>query len=267
MKGPELLAHYEDNWETEMGAWFPGERVVLRGKDVLEGASFDSWMEYLLFAATGKKSTELANLIQSIWVLSTSYPDPRLWNNRVATLAASSRSTGVLALSSGVSVSEATVYGLKPIKGVCDFFVRTKNRLDHGVLLDSVVFGELSKYKSVYGYGRPMVARDERIEPVISLAKRSGFGEGEYLRLAFDIENLLNEKYRMKMNIAAIYGALMLDAGLTITEAYYMACLSFSAGMIAPFVDALEKPEGAFFPLGVDRVKYVGASEIRAWSE
>ena len=37
LKGPDLLNHFEDNWQTEMGALFIGERVVLRGKDVFAG--------------------------------------------------------------------------------------------------------------------------------------------------------------------------------------------------------------------------------------
>jgi len=267
MKGPELLSHYEDNWETEMGAWFPGERVVLRGKDVLADMDFTSWMEYFLFAVTGKQSPELANLIQLIWVSSTSYPDPRLWNNRVATLAASSRSTGVLAFSSGIAVSEATIYGLKPIKGTCDFLVRSKEKLATGLTLAEAVKEEIKKYKAIYGYGRPLVARDERIEPVVELAKKLGFGHGEHLKTAFEVEDILNKKYRMNMNIAAVYAALMLDAGLTVQQAYYMACLSFSAGMIAPYIEALEKPEESFFPLSVSRINFSGRSKNRVWGE
>ncbi|MCB1667912.1 MAG: hypothetical protein R3E73_11870 [Porticoccaceae bacterium] len=267
MKGPELLAHYEDNWETDMGAWFPGERVVLRGKDLFSEFGESSWMEYLLFIVTGKRNPELANLIQTIWVLSTSYPDPRLWNNRVASFAASSRSTGVLALSSGVAVSEATIYGLKPIKGATDFFIRVKKKLQQGDFLEEIITDELVKYKSVYGYGRPMVAQDERVVPVLMLAKRLGFDKGEYLDLAFDVEKILSEKHRMKINIAAVYAALMADAGLSAIEAYYMASLSFTAGMLGPFVDALDKPEAAFFPLSVNRLRCSGFTETRKWGD
>ena len=130
--GPERLKFFEDNWQTEMGAWFPGERVVLRGKDVFTELNECSWMEYLVYAVTGKESPKLAKIIEGLWLLSTSFPDPRLWNNRVAALAGSARSTGVLAVSAGIAISEATVYGLKPIKGALDFLYRASEKKDSG---------------------------------------------------------------------------------------------------------------------------------------
>lgn len=265
MRGPELLKHYEDNWETEMGAWFPGERVVVRGTDLFEGFSSAGWMEYLLFVVTGKRDAKLARLIESIWVYCTSFPDPRLWNNRVATLAATAGSTGVLGVSAGIAVSEATVYGLKPIKGVCDFLIRSKEKLDSGEDLEEIVRKEISAHKSLYGYGRPMTSCDERIKPTIAMAEELGFASGDYLKLALDIEEILYKKYKMKMNIAAVYAALMSDVGLSVMDTYYMACLSFSAGMFAPFIEAQEKPLGAFFPLRVSRLNYEGIEGHRVW--
>lgn len=267
MKGPELLKYYEDNWETEMGAWFPGERVVVRGEDLFEEFKHSGWMEYLLYVVTGKRDPKLAYLIESIWVYCTSFPDPRLWNNRVATLAATAGSTGALGISAGIAVSEATVYGLKPIKGVCDFFVRTKKQLDGGGVLLDIVQNEIKLNKNVYGYGRPMTNCDERISPTIALAEELGFGKGYYLKLAVEIEDILYKKYKMKMNIAAVYAALMSDAGLSVSEAYYMASLSFSAGMFAPFIEASEKPCGTFFPMRVSRVNNIGISKTRVWSD
>lgn len=76
MNGPELLAEYEDNWVTAMGAGL--RRVVLRGKDVLSDLGHRPWMEYLVYAITGRESSELARLIEGIWAISCSYPDPRI---------------------------------------------------------------------------------------------------------------------------------------------------------------------------------------------
>ena len=42
--GPERLKAFEDNWQTAMGAWFPGERVVLRGQGVFTEINECSWM-------------------------------------------------------------------------------------------------------------------------------------------------------------------------------------------------------------------------------
>lgn len=268
MKAPELLKSYEDNWETDMGACFPGEqRVAVRGHDLFNSFKESGWMEYLLFVVTGKRDKKLANLLEKVWVYCTSYPDPRLWNNRVAALAGTSKSTAVLGVSAGVAVSEATVYGMRPIKGASDFLLRVKKKIDEGFSLEAVVEKEMSTYRSIYGYGRPLTRGDERIPPMMQVAKKEELLGGYYLTLAFKIEEELQKKYKLKMNIAAVYAGLMCDQKLTALEAYYMTTLSFSAGIFSSYVDATEKPEGAFFPIRVSRISYKGMDQVRVWGE
>lgn len=265
MKGPERLKHYEDNWETDMGASFPGERVVVRGEDLFESFKSSSWLEYLLFVVTGKKDAKLAHIVGALWMFTGGYPDPRIWNNRVATLAATAKSTGALAVSAGIAVSEATIYGLKPIKGCCDFLVKLKCDLRKGGNLEDLLEEELRRHKVIYGYGRPIASADERIAPTIELVKEHGYGEGYYLKLVFEIESIFKKKNRMQLNQGGLYGAILLDAGLSVTEIYYLTIFLFSAGMFAPFIEANDRPDGAFFPLRVSKINYIGSQEIRAW--
>ena len=87
MIGPDTLKKAEDNWQTDMGAAFPGERVVLRGKDLFSELDGLSWFQYLMFGITGDVfSDDKIQLIEAIWSLTVSYPEPRIWNNRVAAL-------------------------------------------------------------------------------------------------------------------------------------------------------------------------------------
>jgi hypothetical protein len=265
VNGPELLAEYEDNWVTAMGAWFPEGRVVLRGKDVLSDLGHRPWMEYLVYAITGRESSELARLIEGIWAISCSYPDPRIWNNRIAALTGTARSTGVLAIASAVAVTEATVYGLKPIKGAMDFFYRADAKLRQGQLLADVIRAELKKYRVVSGYGRPIVDADERILPLLRFAKALGQHDGHYVQLAFRVHDYLkNSRYKYQINVAALAAAILADQGLSPEELYNLATLAFVAGMFPCYIDTREKPEGAFFPLRASRIHYAGA-ETRRW--
>ena len=97
------LEKFEDNWHPSVGGWVPNEKVILRGKDVFTELNNKPWMEYLLFAATGKESPKIARLLEAMWVICTSFPDPRIWNNRVAALAGTARSTGALAAGAAVA--------------------------------------------------------------------------------------------------------------------------------------------------------------------
>ncbi|TAL02903.1 MAG: hypothetical protein EPO03_11870 [Porticoccaceae bacterium] len=267
MTGPEMLREFEDNWVTAMGAWFPEGRVVLRGKDVLSDLGRRSWMEYFIYGINGEELPRFARFVEGVWALTTSYPDPRLWNNRVAALAGASRSTAVLALSAGVAVSEASVYGLRPIKGALDFLYRADKKLDDGLSLEEIIWQELKKYRNVFGYGRPITAADERVAPLMDFARSLGMGDGKFIKLAFAVEDYLkSSRLKYQINIAGVVAGLVADEGRTPDDHYHMAALSFVAGMMPCYIDARQKREGAFFPLRTSRIHYSGA-EARRWGE
>ena len=266
-QGPEMLARCEDNWVTAMGAWFPEGRVVLRGKDVLNDLGHRRWMEFFVYAITGRESPSLARLIEGIWALSSSYPDPRIWNNRVAALAGSVRSTGALAAAAANAVSEASVYGLRTSRGALDFLYRVDKGLRRGRKLEAIVRDELKHYRVVYGYGRPLVAVDERIGPLLKFAESLGLHEGRFIRLALDIDEYFkSSKYRYRINVSALAAAFGGDQDLTPDEFYWLATLSFSGGIFPCYIDTRNKNEGSFFPMSTTRIDYRGA-EKRCWGK
>jgi len=260
------LEHFEDNWQTSMGGWYPCDKVILRGKNVFTELNNHSWMQYLLFAVTGRESEKVARLMEGMWVICTSFPDPRIWNNRVSALAGTARSTGALAAAASVAVTEATLYGLRPIKGATDFFYRADQRLASGESLESIVDSELKQFRSVYGYGRPLVKADERVQPMMEFARSIGCGSGKFVKLAFAVGDYLwATKLKHQINIAAVCAALLADEGLTPIDFYHMATVAFTAGAMACFVDASAQQEGCFFPLRTSRLEFSGAVEEKSW--
>lgn len=249
-----------------MGAIFPGEKIILRGKDVLEELKDYRWVEYLLFGITGRYSPHLARLIEGMWLICTSFPDPRLWNNRIAALSATTRSTGVLGSAGALAVSEATIYGLKPIQGVADFLYRTSAKMAGGSSLDEIVKSEIKKYRGIYGYGRPVTDKDERIGPLMEFAQSMGAGKGAYTKLAFDVDSYLgSSRLKYRINASGVVAGLLADEGISAKELYHIATLTFTAGVIPCYIDALEKPEGAFFPIRTSRINYKGVDKSRSW--
>ena len=266
MKGPKALLDAENNLVTDMGAWFPGERVVFRGKDLHHDLGDMSWMELYFFGITGRRFSEAEiEIIASIWKF-TSFPDPRLWNNRVAALAGSSRSTANLAMTAGIAISEASIYGRRLDVRAQDFLLRTQKALNEGADLKDVVRNELRRYRSISGFGRPVTKDDERIEHFLKLHSRFSTKQSHSIRLVFDVERVLLEGgWKMHMNYASLTAAFATDIGLSLRQYPLFGLLAFVAGMAPCFGDQERATEGIFFPIRCDDISSEKA-ETRFWA-
>ena len=261
------LKKTEGNWETDMGGSIPGERVVIRGKNLFSDLSQGSWLKLFLFMITGREFGEVElEILDKIWMLSISYPDPRVWNNRVAALAGTVRSTGSLGVSAGSAVTEAKVYGGQATIASFDFLLDCQRKIELGNRLEDILSDELKSNRAIYGYGRPVVNNDERILPIQKVIEKHGYADGKYVRLAYQIEDVLESgRLRFKMNIAGLAAAIAADMGFSVREYYLWLISGYNAGMTACYLDALTKPEGALFPLRCERINYTGVSK-RTWN-
>jgi len=264
MNGPQMLEEHVGELVTSMGAFFPGERVVFRGYDLHTSLKNMNWFELYLFGITGRRFTpEQVIVIQGLWCY-TSYPEPRIWNNRVAALAGTTRSTGVLGIAAALAVSEARIYGGIAEHLASEFLNRIKIAVDSGGNLGELVSAELKKKRGIAGYGRPIISADERIAPMMALVSEHGLDSGPHIKLAFKVENILLEKrLRLRMNYAALAAALCADMGMSPREFYFAGMTAFLAGMPPCYLDAADKPEGQLFPLPCRMLTYEGVPHRR----
>lgn len=265
MNGPELLAGNHGVLRTRMGAAFVGQRVVFRGHDLHTDLKDMGWLELYVFGITGRRFTPpQLRLMGAIWSY-TSYPDARLWNNRVAALAGTTRSTANLGLAAALAVSEAHAYGRGVDVEAIDFLIRTRQQLDQGIPLEACIEEQLRRFRRIAGFGRPIADRDERIEPMMALVNELGFAHGPHLKLAFSLEkHLLDGRWRWHMNYGALAAALGADLGLSVEEYYRFVIPAFFAGMPPCFIEAVNRPEGTLFPFRCDDVLYQGPAK-RSW--
>ena len=264
-RGPNLLQENVGVLKSRMGTFYPGSHVIFRGHDLHKDLKDMDWVELYVFGITGRRFTkEQLRLMHSMWTY-TSYPDVRLWNNRVAGLAGSARSTGTLGLAAALAVSEASIYGRGSDMRAIDFLIRTRRQMNEGGNLDECIRQELKLHRSISGYGRPLVNADERIEPLLILAKSLGLDQGPYLRLALDVEKkLLAGRWRMKMNYAGVVAPLVVDLGFSPREYYLYSFPAFLGGMLPCFIEASDRPEGTLYPLACDDILYNGHAQ-RTW--
>lgn len=264
MSGVDFLAQNAGRLTTRVGACYPGSHANFRGHDLHRDLKDLDWVELYIFGITGRRFSEAqVRLLHAIWVY-TSYPDARLWNNRIAALAASARSSSNLGMAAAIAVSEASVYGGRAGLQAMQFLMRARAALDSGTELPTFVQTEL-KARRIYGYGRPINSVDERIPWMMALAKELGVHQGRHLTLAFDVEKILLPQYpKLRMNYAALHAALIADLGLSLREYQLLRVPAFMAGMAPCSVEAAGKQQGAIFPIPCTAITYQGA-EKRAW--
>ncbi|MDW3095061.1 MAG: citrate/2-methylcitrate synthase [Gammaproteobacteria bacterium] len=267
MKSKIDLIKSEENWQTDLGGSIPGERVVVRGRDLFSELKDFSWLKLLLFMITGREFEDNAvELLDKIWALTISYPDPRVWNNRIGALAGTARSTGSLGVGAGAAVSEAKIYGGQANIAAIDFIKECSEKVDAGEKLEDLIKTELKTNRAIYGYGRPIANGDERIQPIKELMVKNGFDNGKHVQLANEVEKfLMSGRWRLQMNITGLAAAIGADMGFSVKEYYLYAVNGFNAGITACFADASSKDEGTLFPLRCNRIDYDGI-ENRKWS-
>lgn len=265
MNGPERLSASEGRWVTRMGKCFPGERVIFRGRDLHKDLGRSSWISLYIYAVTGREfAAEDIRLIESMWV-QTNYPDPRIWNNRVAALAGTVRSTGALGVSAALAVSEATIYGRRADLRAYGFLDAAHRRHLAGEPIQGIVGSEIRVRRGLPGYGRPIVSNDERIEYLMRILSEYKDRNFPTVSLALEIERIAKAtRYRLQLNYAGLTAAVCRDLGLSSTEFYFMAYPVFLAGMVPCYLGAMERQSGTFYPLSCDRIEYNGPAE-RSW--
>lgn len=265
MSGPHTLAEHVGVLRTKMGAAFPGNRAVFRGHDLHRELKDLDWLTLCAFGIFGRHvPREQIQLMTSAFVYS-SYPDARLWNNRVAALAGTTRSTPNLAISAAQAISEATIFGRGNEFRALDFFLKTKQALDAGASLPDYLEHFLRSGGRLAGYGRPISTSDERMPLTLGLAEKLGLSNGPYLKLAFDIDRYFESTGRpLRMNLSSLLSAFAADFGWTTREFNMQLFCAFLAGMYPCYLEAADKPPGATFPTPCQDLVYEGVP-ARAW--
>jgi len=262
---PRFLHQNVGRLRSRMGKVFLGERVVFRGKDLHADLKDMGWLELYLFSVTGRRFTaEQLRLMQAIWVY-TSYPDARIWNNRVAAFAGSTRSTSGLGITGALALMEAHIYGGGNAVQAISFFLETRKRLEAGGTLDDCIRREMATYRRIAGYGRPLINADERIGPLLALAETVRLADGPHVKLAYAVEGFLRDSGRnLGMTYGGLTAALGADLGLSPSEFCMFKFPCILAGIPPCYIESVENPEGSLFPLPCANIIYEGV-EKRRW--
>ena len=108
----EYFGQFRDRITSKSGAWTIGGETSLYGYNIHQELIHKAtWMQSMILSVTGRLySKSECEFIESLFIV-TGYPDPRLWCNRVAALAGTSKCSSAASLAIGISSAEARVYG------------------------------------------------------------------------------------------------------------------------------------------------------------
>jgi hypothetical protein len=265
LKGPDLLAYHADMLHTRVGAAFPGDRAVFRGHDLHADLQHLDWFSLCAFGIFGRHVPAAQLQLVSAVFVGTSYPDARLWNNRVAALAGSLRSTPNLGATAAQAISEATVYGRGNEFRALDFFLKARKRLDAGTTLPDLLETFLHEGGRMAGYGRPIASKDERMPLTLALARKLDIDRGPHLALAQAIDQYFEATGRpLRLNQGGLISAFAADFGWRPREFNQVMYVAFLAGVYPCYLEAADKPPRVLFATRCADVHYEGVAP-RPW--
>lgn len=247
---------------TSVGKWTGGKDVICHGYSMMnELLGKVSYMQMIVLNATGK----LVDKQIALWLegnfIGVSYPDARIWCNTIGALAATTKASVVAATTAGTLGADSRGYGGSQTSvGGMEFIQKALDMKKSGKSIEQIVSNENFKNEKpvITGYARPVARTDERLKPHEEMTKTLGFKIGEHLTLAYEINDFLEERFNLAMNVAGYSCAFLSDQSFTPQEVYRIKSLMVASGVTACYADFLERPANSFLPQKCDDILYVG---------
>ncbi|MDX8410785.1 MAG: hypothetical protein R8K46_02780 [Mariprofundaceae bacterium] len=216
----------------------------------------------MILALTGRVYSENESKFMERMLVVTSYPDPRIWCNRVAALAGTSRCSATSSLSAGLASSEGTLFGWRTTYYSAKFLEKAQQiSAENGqAALETFINKTLSTTRSIHGFGRPLAGGEERIAPIDTAAEELGISNGPYLTTAKLIESMLTRS-RLFLNYGGYTAGRLMDLRFSSIEVYRVLTMAFYIGLLPCYVEAFENEPGTFLPIACEDILYEGREE------
>ena len=249
---------------TSIGKWVGGDDVICHGHSMMKELLGNiSYMQMLVLNITGRLIEEnVAKWLEGNFI-GVSYPDARIWCNTIGSLAGSMKTSVVAATVSGVLAADSRGYGgsQTSLYGM-EFIQSALKKHKSGESVDDII--KNSKHKNgkpvITGYARPVSRNDERLAPHQNMTQKLGFTQGEHMKLAFQINDYLDENYGLAMNVAGYSCAFLSDQKFSPEEVYRIKAMMVASGVTACYIDYFNRPAHSFLPQYCEDVKYDGVS-------
>ncbi len=258
-----------DKWEqnrgqiySQKGGWEVGKGITSHGYSLLDDLHGKvSITQLIIMNITGKlPEKRLADFVEGFFIC-LSWPDPRIWCNKIGVFNAATHSSITAAIASGGLAGDSKIYGAGTAKAVGRFVDLAHQ---HIVMEKRSVqsFFQTHAYKNgklfAPGFARPLAKGDERIPAMRRLADHLGYGVGVYLTMLDEMEEYLRQTEGEGQNLAGYFTAFMKDQGFSVQQIEGVAAFAVSGGVYAAYFEYIDQPPHSFLPLRVDDIEYTG---------
>lgn len=255
-------------FRSKIGGWRPNEAVYNSGYSMLDDlVGSASFFQVLVLNCTGKlPDKSLADWIEASFVC-LSWPDPRVWCNKMGTLAGNMRCTPAAAVTAGVLSSDSRMYAAGALDNGTAFITSALAEKNAGISTKIIIERALNKSQrnasskpAIMGYARPIASGDERIPAMERVTKQLGFEIGPHLTLAYEIDKILRLEFDESMNILGYCVAFLSDQGLKKSEINTIFSTWVNSGVHACYTEAMRNPPESFLPMHCSDILYLGPS-------
>jgi citrate synthase len=252
------------------GGWVIGEGVRCHGYDLLNDLVGElSYFQLIVLNALGYiPERRFADWLESAYMC-LSWPDPRIWCNRVGALAGSVGGTVAGGTAAGILAGDSEMYGAYSMIKGAKFIQHARQSVQNGVSIADFVEQEIAKTNGkvkLMGFARPIAKGDERIPVMEKVTLKLGYKTGGHLETAYRIQSYLSEKYGESMNVGGYFCAFFADQGLSGEDVYKISSCMVASGVTSSVIEEYSKKPESFLPLMCDDLLYNGPAR-RAFPE
>lgn len=250
---------------SHVGGSRMGEGVVFsRGHNILNDIMGKaSYFQLMILNATGR----LPDLRLSQWVeaafMCVSFPELRIWCNMIGAFGGTLETSAVASTAAGMLAADSTMYGSRPLIEGAEFIQQALKENKEGSSVADIVERQCARYRGkphIVGYARPIASGDQRIVAMEQVTKQLGFEIGEHLELAYEIQNILSERFLETMNVNGYCSAFLSDQGYTAEEIYRLSVNCVNSGVTASYINAKDRLPESFLPLRCEDIDYYGTA-------
>lgn len=250
---------------SKKGGWRIGRGIESHGYNLIDDlVGHHTYMQIVVLNATGRMpSRNLAEWMEAAHVC-LSWPDARIWCNRIGALGGSANAGPIPTVSGGLMAQDSTAYGSRTLVGGLKFISKALKTINsRKISVEEFVEEEVRKSGGkpfLMGFARPIAKGDERVNALDRVASNLEFEHGSHLKLAFQIEKELSCRFDETMNINGYVSAFMCDRGYTASEASRLFAVVVASGITACYVDNIDNGPGMFAPIRTADVIFEGKS-------